>query len=1435
MTGGTKKTFDDVLEKIRSESKSMVELGERFEKLTLDFLSNDKQYKNRFEKIWTWREWAKENKIKEKHGTGHDLGIDLVAKEYGGTMCAIQCKCYDDDTFLEMNHASSFISEGKIHKMDHYILACTGQINSNALTKLHGVRCNIIDKEHFKNSSIDWSQYPKVHVRNPFKLRDYQQHAFDDVVQKFKTQKVGKNSSKRGKMIMACGTGKTLVSLHIAEKMAGTGSTILYLVPSISLILQSMREWAENSNMKHYYMAVCSDSSIRNEEGTLTELEMPASTNIGELKEKLKRRSNNTMNVIFSTYNSIEVVMSAMRGESLDVIFCDEAHRTAGIEDKKRESYLALVHYDKNIKSKYRLYMTATPRIFTPDIKGKAEQKEKKIISMDDDSIYGPVLHDLSFYDAVHKYKALSDFKVRVTVMDEDTLDRMIQDSMPGDDNILPLNEKALMTSVWDALQYPDGKDQKNMLQRVLVFCDMINSSKLFAGEKIKYKVDITEDSERLERTKIIDSQRSFAKLVDHIKAVMDDSSPQNVKVKHVDGGDNAQTRRRELNWLKKSHEDTNTCRMLSNARCLSEGVDVPALDGVVFMNPRKSVVDIVQAVGRVMRKSEGKKYGYVILPVGIPAGVDVDQALSDSENFKVVWQVLNALRSHDPKLADEINHLILEPPDGKSNEVTNRIIIRHAIGHNLNNPDMPTDRMIKAISTKLVQKVGDIDYYDEYGAELGRAASTIEARMKNLTKSNKELGSEIKTFHKSLQGIINDTVTEDETIQIISQHIILSKIFNLLFSGEFTSHNPIAKVLEKTSQKFGLKEELEGLSEFYDKVEREISGIKAREARQNFIKKIYSNFFSSTKKKETEKHGVVYTPVEVIDFIINSVNHVLKTEFKMTFNDKDVKILDPFTGTGTFIARLLESKYIDTNLYEKYKTDLFVNEFILLAYYIATVNIETTYSSLKNGGKYVPFKGTNYTDTFRINPRYKEDKRHREEQSILSGPFKEAHERTRLQRASHLHVIMSNPPYSAGQSNYNDQNQNTPYSELDKRIKDTYMPKSLAHNKVSMYDSYIRSLRWATDRIGNSGIIAFVTNASFIHSDTASGIRASLHEEFTDVWCFDLRGNQRTQGETSRKEGGKIFGSGSRAPVAITILVKNPKKKTHSIHYKDIGDYLDRKQKIEKINEFESIDGIDDWQAITPDRHHDWVGQRNEEFYNYTAIGNKETKSGNGHAVFRMYSRGIATGRDAWVYNSSFDDVEKNMRKHIDYCGNQDLNNIKFDPKKAKWTAELIGKLKKVKRKLQFNKKQIRTVIYRPFFKQFLYFDNAYNSALYRIPQFFPKGDSENLAICIPDKGKTGMFSTMMTDITPDLHLIEQSQCFPFRVYSDAAGLDGGGGGRYIENLAIIVPYKFTGQFSTFITDTTPDLEVVHHGQCFPFCYYTEGRLRREHTRLCA
>lgn len=1339
-------SFDDKLSDIRrAHGRDPTDLGRAFEKMTKIFLENDNHYKSRFKKIEMWNKWQKDNDINK-----HDDGIDLVGTEMDGSLCAIQCKCLDDNDKINKDVINSVSGAAKVYKMKEKMLVYTCGITSNAARFAEKHCVQLLSSETLRDRPIDWTKYPKIKPTSQKELYRHQVLAFNDVIN-------GMKNAERGKLIMACGTGKTLTSLRIAEHMVPKGGMILYLVPSITLIQQTMQEWAENTKINMYFVAACSDKGV-SDQGSTTDVESRVSTDPTELKRYIDAVNDKTT-VIFSTYHSIEQVAKSVKNKTIDMIFCDEAHKTVGgavkIGDSDKDSYYTFVHENSNIRAKKRIYMTATPRVFTDAIKKSAKEKKRIIYTMDDEEQYGKTLHELTFADAVHTYKKLADYKVKIAVIPEDDLPLEVQQRR-AEDGTIELTKVGKMIAAWDGIRNPE--EGKDMLQRVIVFSNLIRDSKAFTGQ-----IDNDDPSVKVggfERiTGIINSELGIN---------------ETARTRHVDGTTSARDRKKELRWLSESNNDPTECRLLSNAKCLSEGVDVPALDGIVFMDPRTSVVDVVQSVGRVMRRpaKTGKKYGYVIIPVVIPAGMNPEESMDDNDTWKVVWQVLNALRSHDPRLAMDINRLILDKGTIKK-KITEAIEVTPIGGTYTKTGDF-LENFYSKLATKIVEKVGDINYFDEYGERIGEASIKIEERIIRFTKSKKSQKI-ITDFNESLKRVVSNKITIKDTINVVSQHMVLSRVFERLFEGKFKSQNPVAWEFEQVVRKLNMPDITGDLEGFYRSVDAEIDKISSRHARQEFIKRIYGNFFAVADKKRAARHGVVYTPIECIDFIIKSVEEILQNNFKNGLNTRGIKILEPFAGTGTFITRLLESGLITSNFDIKYSEDISANELILLAHYISTVNIETTYQSLSNKTEYVPFSGMSYTDTLNLNPRHFERPDLSMVQTTIDADLPELDKRVKKQRELKIDVIIGNPPYSAGQKSFNDENPNVVYPNLDERIEETYGRSVHGKAKGQLRDSYIRSIRWMSDRVSECGVIAIITNGSFMRSSATSGMRDSLVREFDEIWCLDLRGNMKHK--EWRKEGGKIFGSNSQAPVAIVFLIKKQKRNTPEnepakIFYKDIGDWLDRDQKITRLKEWESISGIKDWVEIIPDRHNDWLDQRNEEFYDHMPIGSKDVKAGKiSNGVFREYSNGIKTNRDVWAYNSSRKILEENMRKHIEYYNDMDPKKLKLDPTRGKWTGDLTEKRLK-NEKLEFDYNRIYNCYYRPFFKQFLYFDRILNNAVYRIPQFFPTHDTKNLAIVVPLKF-TGNFSTIITDKAPDLELIHHGQCFPLYTYDNGVKKD--------------------------------------------------------------
>uniref|UniRef100_UPI0035D0C38C type ISP restriction/modification enzyme n=1 Tax=Bartonella sp. AA83SXKL TaxID=3243439 RepID=UPI0035D0C38C len=642
--------------------------------------------------------------------------------------------------------------------------------------------------------------------------------------------------------------------------------------------------------------------------------------------------------------------------------------------------------------------------------------------------------------------------------------------------------------------------------------------------------------------------------------------------------------------------------------------------------------------------------------------------------------------------------------------------------------------------------------------------------------------------FYNELKNNLNSEIKQEEAIEMLAQHLVTRPVFEALFEGnEFVQNNAISQAMEKILtelDKTNIEEESKELQEFYGSVKFRASGITEPQARQNLIIKLYEDFFTKAFKKTTDRLGIVYTPVEVVDFIIHSVDDVLRNEFGKSLGSRDVSILDPFTGTGTFITRLLQSKLIKPEDMEyKFRHDIHANEIVLLAYYIAAINIESTYHSLMKG-EYIPFKHIGLADTFRM----------LEEKNLLQELFKENSEYLEHQKKLDIEVIFGNPPYSIGQKSANDNAKNTPYPILDKRIGETYAAQSESINMQALYDSYIRAIRWASDRIKDCGVIGFVTNAGFITGHSLNGLRKCLVKEFSSLYIFHLRGNARTSGEQRKKEGGGIFGEGSRAPIAISILVKNPESKQQGkIYFHDIGDYLKIKEKLTIIKSLESIDDITDklgWQTITPDKHGDWLGQRDNSFKTFLALG---IKKGHDKKLFETFSCGIQTNRDAWAYNSSRETLAKNMSNMITFYNSEVEhfngaythndgktrtktvdNFVNADERKISWSRALKQEL--IRGKIfELEDRCLIQSLYRPFTKQWLYYNRAFNEMVYKMPHIFPIGRAiENRIIQVTGTGSRSDFSVLMTNNIPDLNMIDGgSQCFPRYLYEDIESLE--------------------------------------------------------------
>lgn len=1342
-------TIHELLNDLRKASLDERDKGDRFERLIKAYLSNEPEWTARFENVWLWSEWP-------GRGNRPDTGIDLVAERRDGEgLAAIQCKFYAEGHKVAKSDIDSFISaSAKAEWTERYVFDTAAGWTGNAEETLEGV-AQRIDIAFLDDARVDWSQYTwskpdHVELATAHQPRRHQKAAIDAVT-------AGLAEHDRGKMIMACGTGKTFTALRLAERQVGEGGTVLFLVPSIQLLSQSLREWMAQSEVDIRPFAVCSDVRVGrkvDDSGDLSTIDLtePATTDAGTLVARMAvgKRAKDRMTVVFSTYQSIDVISQAQaKGlDAFDLIICDEAHRTTGVTlANQPESHFVKVHDDGFIAGAKRVYMTATPRVFDDAVTKKAIENDAVLADMADEDTYGPELYRLGFGEAVEQ-NLLTDYKVIVLTVDEAYVAEHFQQTMAQDGEI-QLDDAAKLLGCWQGLaknyrrdEDSDGADDAPM-RRAVAFAKDIRASQT--------------------------ASRAFPALIE--RALEDESrhvsNDLRVEAVHVDGTMGIHERNQHLDWLK-SDAGADVCRVLTNARCLSEGVDVPALDAVMFLTPRGSQVDVVQSVGRVMRKDPSgvKKLGYIILPVVIPSGMRPSEALNDNKRYKVVWQVLQALRSHDDRFHAMVNQIDLNKKKNTKVDIVDGTPPPHGDGEgdgpDSQGPDyvqLPLDYGFDgfrdAMYARIVKKVGERTYWEDWASDIADIAQAHITRITGLLQESEVAKVAFDTFLQGLRGNLNESITKDQAIEMLAQHLITRPVFEALFAGyDFAANNPVAQTMESmlaVLDEHALDSENATLEGFYDSVRRRVAGVDNAEGRQKILVELYNNFFAKAFKKTVDKLGIVYTPVEIVDFILRSADDVLRQEFGQSLTDEGVHILDGFTGTGTFIVRLLQLGLVEPHdLARKYAEEIHANEILLLAYYIAAINIETTYADLAE--EPAPFPGLVLTDTFQS---YEDGDR--QDLDI----FPENNERIARQRELPITVIVGNPPYSSGQDSANDDNANESYPSLDDEIRRTYAERSTATLKNKLYDSYIRAIKWATLRIeqgAGRGVIAYVTNGGWLDSNVADGMRKTLADEFSAIHIYNLRGNQRTAGEQSRKEGGKVFGGGSRATVAITVLVKDPSKTgPATIRYTDVGDYLSAEQKLAKVVEAGSILGIGAV-PITANIQGDWIHQRRDDFTEFLPASD----------IFTLISHGVNSGRDAWVYQSSRSALESQMRRCIgafnsevdgwqaspgaDSSERAISNRVGRDPREISWSSNL---LRSVPRGLHSDFDSSSCVIgaYRPFFRQHLYFDSLWNSRMGANVELFP-GRRPNLVIYSVGMSSAVPFSPFITSEIPNLHL---------------------------------------------------------------------------------
>ncbi|GAA8940159.1 DEAD/DEAH box helicase family protein [Helicobacter pylori] len=1278
------------------------------------------------------------------------------------------------------------------------IIISTSNLTRAALEEIEQIRSagkdidiDIITEEDFIYSQIDWEKFDPTKTEDELPLcdkkspRSHQIEAINATKEYFSSPK-----NARGKLIMACGTGKTYTSLKIMEAL--DPKIMLFLAPSIALLSQTFREYAQEKKRAFYASIVCSDDKVgqsKNEDNDdikFSELPIKPSTRLEDILSVYQKvQKENKHFIIFSTYQSALRIKEAQEAGlgGIDLIICDEAHRTVGAmyssNERDDKNAFTLCHSDTHIKAKKRLYMTATPKVYSESSKAKAKESDNVIYSMDDADTFGEEIYTLNFSKAI-ALDLLTDYKVIILAVRKENLSgvtnsvnkkisQLKAESTKLDKKLINNEFVCKIVGTHKGLAKQDlivldneNKEDHNLQnqydtapsQRAINFCKSINTSK---NIKDSFKTIMECYDEELKK-------KSFKNL--------------QISIDHIDGTMNCKDRLEKLEEL--NQFEPNTCKVLSNARCLSEGVDVPALDSIVFFDGKSAMVDIIQAVGRVMRKAKRKKRGYIILPIALEEHEiqNLDEAVNNT-NFKNIWKVIKALRSHDPSLVDEATFKekikIFGSDDGKKQD-DEKTLFDAILLQDL------ADAMYNVMPTKL----GDRNYWENFTKKTGNIARTLNNRLKMIFDKNPEF---FHSFLDSLRGNIHQNIKEDEALDMITSHIITKPIFDTIFGDNIK--NPISKALDKMVEKLstlGLQGETKDLKNLYESVKTEATHAKSQKSQQELIKNLYNTFFKEAFKKQSEKLGIVYTPIEVVDFILRATNGILKKHFHTDFNDKNITIFDPFTGTGSFIARLLSKENAlisDEALKEKFDKNLFAFDIVLLSYYIALINI--TQAAQSRDGSLKNFKNIALTDSLDFYEK-KNDK------GVLPQFLEDLKENKDIKDTladQSIRVIIGNPPYSAGAKSENDNNQNLLHPNLKKLVYEKYRKNSTSRSVgKTTRDTLIQSIYLASELLKDRGVLGFVVNGSFIDSKSADGFRKCVAKDFAHLYVLNLRGNARTSGEERKKESDGIFDSGSRATIAVIFFVKDKSvSNNNTIHYYDIGDYLKREEKLNLLAGFENLESVP-FKEITPNAKGDWINQRNDGFEKLIPL--KRDKKLQNPSVFDINSMGVVSGRDPWVYNFSKDALTQNVQKCIDTY-NADLKRfnecfreafkqrtkgvksgdlyrhlndkeITTDKTKIAWVQNLKTQLIKGKKLDDFSQEKISVSLYRPFNKQWLYWDKDLIHGQGQFSTIFPDKSAQNVVINTTIRN----FSALIGDAIPDTHFIGDANAYPLYYYDD-------------------------------------------------------------------
>ena len=1137
---------------------------------------------------------------------------------------------------------------------------------------------------------------------------------------------------------------------------------------------------------------------------TIQDIASPdVTTSSDEMVQKWRKieGKNNPLRVVFSTYQSIEAVKEFQEktGVRFDLTICDEAHRTASHEG----SLFSLAAEPNYIDTVKKLFMTATPKIYSDAVQDKAKDEYATVLySMDDEEKYGPEFYRFGFGEAVDK-EVLCDYRVLILAMRKSApnlegLEKLVTATGVAKEQLEKLqreinkarSERTRALAKKEMLQFEKhlstlaGKIQGAYID----LSDLKASNKGEVYEDFEGRVSFREagdenSAENLKDNRFAHSAIGFANSIRNSKIITQALSSAafpgkdpKIESRHRDGEMKSDARLSDLLWLKQGQKN-DEIRLITNAQCLSEGVDVPNLDAVVFFEKRQSQIGIIQAVGRVMRQAPGKKYGYIIIPIMLSDNETPEDMLEDSDEYGAIWQILQSMRSVDERLDAQINTLALSKKTEKGNKSKKKK--KGEVGAPEEKPQQRSlfdEDMQKKLVSYILSKCGSSMYWEDWVANISGSVKNMINEIDELADTP-DIRPKFEEFKDNLSKTLHKDQTKEDAVNLIAQFIVTRPVFSILFPSSDFDSNPISRALE------GIADDFKQTYSAYDKelgelkfsMEQAAKAVaKDPQARKRLVKNFYEKFYQKVFPKEADANGIVYTPEPVVDFMIKQTDRLLERNFGKRLQDEGIQILDPFSGTGTFVTRLLDKDLgviDDEHVKEKYQKEIWSNEIMPTAYYISTLNIEDAMRQRTDTA--ISFPGAVLTDTFRIS-----EAKGMLDASLFSGNS----DRENREEEEKIWAIISNPPYSANQGNANKNNRHSTYTKLDEHIRNTYGKMSNTTRNQSLHDSYVRAFRWASDRLGEKGILSLITNSGWLRSGSGAGIRRSFIDEFNDIYVYDLRGNVRLH---DPKEGGNIFDI--QTPVAITFLVKNPESDHKGqIHYISTPDFSTKEEKLELLEGAKEKEP--DWESLLMDGFGDWFDHRDASYYSLIPMGIKENKDKADSGIFSIWSRGIQTARDSWLYSFSEKDLLQNVETFENFF-NKELTRwkisgkrgrvedfVEYNPTKIKWDDGLFNLIKRRNSlPLTTSPNFVRSALFRPFVKKYLYFDSYIIWSAYLQPSLFPESDSSNLEICVSGVGAVE-FNCLITNVIPDLYGRSGGmQCFPlYRYQKSGFGLEG-------------------------------------------------------------